>query len=87
MKPMRRAKTDANHAEIADALRRCGWKVKACHTIKGFVDMVAFHPARGLVVLIDAKAAKGRTTEAQDKLVADGWPIKFVRSAEEAAQL
>jgi hypothetical protein len=84
---MRRAKVDTTHGEIRTALRRCGWSVKNVHTVKGFVDMVAYHHGRGLVVLIDAKTNKGRLTEAQAQLVADGWPIKFVRSAEEAAQL
>lgn len=84
---MRRAKVDSTHGEIRATLRRLGWRVKDVHTVKGFIDMVAYHPARGLVILVDAKTNKGRLTEAQERLVADGWPIKFLRSAEDASQV
>jgi hypothetical protein len=61
--------------------------VKDVHTCKGFVDFVAYHHARGLLVLVDAKSHTGRLTEAQAQMVAEGWPVKFLRSAEEATRL
>lgn len=83
---MRRARIDSTHIEIRQALRRCGWLVHDVHTLKRFVDFVAYHPARGLLILVDAKSNKGKLTESQAKMVADGWPIKFFRSGEEAAR-
>lgn len=84
---MRRARTDSTHAAIRETLRTRGWLVKDVHVVKGWIDMTAYHPATGRVVLIDAKSAQGKLTEAQEALVKAGWPILFLRSVDEASRI
>lgn len=84
---MRRARIDSTHREIRETLRKCGWLVFDSHTLPEWVDLVAYHPARGEFALVEAKAPKGKLKPSQERLVAAGWPVKFIRSAEEAARL
>lgn len=84
---MRRARIDSTHIEIRNALRRCGWLVKDVHALPNWIDLTAYHPATGRFALIDAKGPKGKPEPSQQKLIDDGWPIHFLRSAEDAAKL
>lgn len=84
---MRRAKVDTTHAEIRQTLRQLGWKVVDTHALPGWIDMVAWHPGRQVAAFIDAKSERGKPTESQQKLVDEGWPIRFIRSVEEAVRL
>jgi hypothetical protein len=83
---MRARRTDANHRQLLEALRRCGWAVVSTHVVGGFVDAVAWHPSRG-VRLLEFKQPKGTLTASQRGLLADGWPVVIVRSVDEAAAL
>lgn len=76
------ARTDATHAAIRDALRAQGWLVFDCARLKGFVDLVAYHPATGRYRLIDAKSKGGKARPSQQKLVRDGWPVEFLSEVE-----
>ena len=77
-----RRRRDANHAEIADALRRLGWYVLDASTvgpnaIAGFPDLVAVwpHTEPATVVLVEVKRPGHRgdlTTD--ERLFHALWP-------------
>ncbi len=83
----RAAKVDQNHGQIVKALRQCGWYVLDTHAYPSFVDAVAYHPARDVVRLCEIKAAKGRLTASQSRLLEDGWPVYLLRSVDDAIAL
>ena len=75
------AKRDACEADIVEALRQAGALV--LHLNK-FDLLVAF---RGQLYMLDAKGKDGVVTDAQQQLLDDGWPLKFVGSPQEALKL
>lgn len=79
------AKVDSTHREIVDTLRSLGWKVAETHRLPGFVDAVASrgHDTR----LVEIKTGKGRLTDSQSKLVAQGHPVYVLRCREDALEL
>ncbi len=78
-------RVDRTHAEVMNALRKCGWLVQDTSRLKGWCDLTAARAGR--VLLIEVKTLKGKPTSAQLELIAAGWPILTVRSADEAAKL
>lgn len=76
---MRRA---ARVDNTADALKRAAIARGAdvLH-IGGVIDCVLLY--RGRIVLVDWKSKGGDLTPAQSKLVARGWPIRFVQTEEQ----
>ena len=80
----RRARVDANHSEIVNALERCGCSVQSLASIgRGCVDLLV--GAHGRNFLIEVKAEKGKVTPDQIEWAA-GWKgqMAIVRSAEDA---
>ncbi len=74
-------KTDSNQRELVEALRGVGARVLI---LGGKIDVAVLY--HGCVTLIDAKNLDGRNrlTDTQVRLVAEGWPIVFIHSVEEA---
>jgi len=72
------AKRDDNEAEIVEALRQAGALV--LHLNK--FDLLIYF--RGVLYMRDAKSKDGRITEAQSQLLKDGWPLTFIRDAQDA---
>ena len=83
---MRRARIDTSHPEIVAALRACGWKVKCTAALPKWVDATVFKPSRG-VLLLEFKTGNGKLRPSQQKLIDEGWPIKMLRTAADAARL
>lgn len=82
----RAAKTDANHSEIVEALRKVGCQVKDTSGVgRGFPDLVVRLPGRcSLIVLMEVKTAKGKLTPDQEEFFAL-WPETLeVRSVADA---
>jgi hypothetical protein len=83
-------RVDANHGDVIDALRRCGW---FCHDSSGagngFPDITAARGAR--LELIEVKGPKGTLTPEQllfhAEMKAKGVTVRILRSADEAARL
>lgn len=81
---MRRAACrDSTEADIIDALRKVGALVE---TLDKW-DLQVFY--RGRLFMLDAKTPHGKarrfkTQSSQERLVREGWPLIFVRDAEEA---
>lgn len=84
---MRARKADANQREIVWALRTAGWLIRHTHTVPLFVDLVAYHPARGVIRLIEIKTDKGGLTRSQADMLTNGWPVAIVRSVDDAIKL
>lgn len=83
---MRSKRTDQNHADVRDALRKCGWTVLDCSGCPGLVDVLAHR--RGVLRMIEIKRdAKAKLTPRQAALIAEGWPIVIIRDVNEAARL
>jgi len=83
----RAAKIDANQHEIVQALKQVGWKVKSAASLgRGFPDLVI---ARGhSVQLVEVKRLKGSLTADQQRfIIRDGWPVRIIRTVEEALEL
>ncbi len=77
---MRRThRTDTTQTAIVAALRGVGCRV---WIVGAEIDLVCWF--RGTVYLIDTKGKGGRMTARQKTLVADGFPIHFPTTAEEA---
>lgn len=72
------ARRDGTEREILQALARVGADYLL---LDPFDELVLF---RGRLFMLDCKSLKGRPTRNQVKLVARGWPLQFVRTADEA---
>jgi len=77
----RAAKRDTTEREIVAALRKVGALVLRLDRF----DLLVFY--RGRFFMFDAKTGKGRATFAQETLIAEGWPLSYVRSPIEALAL
>lgn len=85
------AKVDTTHAAIRDALRECGCLVHDCARYSGFVDLVVLKRGTWVPHLVEVKTPRGKTqrikkTDSQRGLEADGWPIVFLKSVDEAVK-
>lgn len=79
--PRRAAKRDSNEAPIVNALRDAGYLV----TEAGWIaDLLVWDANRERMFLLEVKAAKGKLTPLQEDAIAMGWPIRIVRSVEDA---
>ena len=77
---MRAMRRDKNEEEIVAALRAAGAIVYPMDTPVDQLVMV-----NGEIFLVEIKKPKkGRLTKAQEKLIADGWPVHVVRTPEQA---
>lgn len=91
----RAARVDANHAEIIDTLRKCGWTVYDTSALgNGFFDCIAWKGERGLFVEIkDGSLSPSRRRLTPDEqrvhaaFKANGAPVVILESVEQAAQL
>lgn len=72
------AKRDATEGEIVDALRKAGATVLRLDVF----DLLVLY--RNRLFMLDAKTAKGRTTLTQEAMIAQGWPLTYVRTPIEA---
>lgn len=73
-------KRDANEGEVIDALEDAGCRVMKLNEFDLLVEY------RGQVFMVEVKNPKGKNTltELQEELLEAGWPLKVVRSKEEA---
>lgn len=72
------AKRDGNEKAIVKALVKAGAQVLRLDRF----DLLVLY--RGKLTMLDAKTLKGRTTLSQDALIAEGWPLCYVRDEIEA---
>lgn len=80
----RRAKVDANHGEVMDALRKSGHLVLSLAAVgSGCPDILAYRADRGFR-LIEVKGPKGTLTPDQSEFMGKGWPVTVARTAEDA---
>ena len=78
----RAARTDKNHKEIVQALRKAGCQVQSLAAIgKGVPDLMVSRASR--VWLIECKTPHGKLTEHQRAWHAL-WPVFIARSPDEA---
>lgn len=70
----RAAKRDTSEAGIVLALRQAG----ALVLVLDVFDLLVYF--RGDLYMLDAKTGKGKATASQDRLIALGWPLSFVRN-------
>lgn len=80
----RAARSDTTQGPIVDALRKVGAKVRI---IQLPCDLLVLY--RGTVRLMDTKTGKGKRgrftkTAIQVALEAEGWPVSFPRTPDEA---
>jgi len=81
------AKKDANHDEIADTFRRCGWGWKDTYQLGlGFGDGVACRP--WVNVIVECKADGGRLTRAEREFH-QTWmgPLEIVGSIDDVLKV
>ena len=91
----RRARVDANHAEIRSALRAAGWTVVDCARIgAGFPDLlIAKHGHIRMVEIKDGAKVKSKQQLTEDEvqfhalMAAAGVVVSVVTSVEEALAL
>lgn len=82
----RAAKIDANHVELTEAMRKCGYLVRSTAAVgRGFVDAIAFRHDR--VYLVEFKGEKGRLTPDQEAFIAEGWPVHIVKNIDDVLTL
>ena len=79
-------RTDSNHSEIRDAMRKAGAEVEDMSgSGKGFPDTLVWTQHTGLM-LVEIKMPKGTLTAPQVRFHAR-FPVHIVRSVEDALQL
>jgi hypothetical protein len=89
MSPVYAKRRDTTHKAIHDTFEALGCLVL---DLDGVIDMLVKEPQSGRQELVDAKTARSKKgkylrTASQDRLVADGWVIHFLKSSEDAEQL
>jgi hypothetical protein len=85
-----RARTDANHAGIVQALRKVGCGVLDLSRVgKGCPDLlVSFQNGkRRDMVFLEVKTLKGKATSDQRAFAAAGWEVFIVRSIDDALRV
>ncbi len=81
-------RTDANHRQIVEALRDCGWQVLDLHRAgNGVPDLIVWHYGRQALRLVEVKDGNGKLTEGQQRLIDEKWPISVIRTLEDATNL
>ncbi len=75
---MRAAKRDHSEPAIVKALRKAGALVMHLNEF----DLLVYHHRR--LFMLDAKTGKGKATDAQERMIEQGWPLQFVRDEIEA---
>jgi len=79
--PRRAQRRDSNEREIVVALCDAGYLVSEGGWL---CDLIAYDPNEDRTYLLEVKAPGGRLTPTQEGAIAKGWPIRVVRSVEEA---
>ncbi len=79
----RAARVDSTAPALVKAARQLGFQYVPLNAV---VDGLLLHP-KGRVVIVDWKSKGGTLTPDQAKLVASGWPIRFIQTPEQLAQL
>jgi hypothetical protein len=84
----RRARVDRHQAEIVRVLRQLGFLVFDCSRVgQGFPDLAIHRGDHGHVQLVELKTPTGKLTPDQQRFIQAGWPVKVVRSIEDALLL
>ena len=74
---------NGSKALIAHALT-LGWK----HLLQdGTIDSVLWMPSTGQIELVDWKGLKKELTPAQQRLVIEQWPVRFISTVEQLEAL
>lgn len=77
-------RVDASAKDLISYAKSLGAQYQAAD---GTFDGVLWLPRTGRVELVDWKSKGGDLTPAQVKLVASGWPLRFLSSAEQLQAL
>jgi hypothetical protein len=81
----KRAKVDQTHQPIVDAFRKGGWNVLSLAPLgNGCPDLLVWKYHRGFS-LIEVKTGK-RPLRVDQELFAAKWPVRVLRSQDEAIQ-
>jgi ATP-dependent exoDNAse (exonuclease V) beta subunit len=78
----RAAKVDSTSKALTALARQLGAQVLL---INGVIDAVVYY--RGITHVVDFKSPKGHLTPAQQRLVIDGFPLKFVSNEAQLKEL
>jgi hypothetical protein len=78
-------KTDANHPQIVNHLRKCGYKIFDVHALPGRLDIDVLSKS-GLIIPIEIKVPGEKLTEAEETYLSQ-WPGYIVHSEDEAQRL
>lgn len=79
--PRRASRRDSVEAPIVNALRDAGFLVSEGGWL---CDLIVYDPNEDRTYYLEVKAAKGRLTPTQEGAIEKGWPIRVVRSVEDA---
>jgi len=79
--PRRASRRDSNEAVIVDALRKAGFLVSEGGWL---CDLIVYDANEDRTHYIEVKGARGRLTPTQEGAIEKGWPIRVVRSVEDA---
>jgi hypothetical protein len=73
-------RVDGTAKELIAAAKQFGAQYAAAD---GTFDGVLWMPSTGRIELIDWKGARGELTASQAKLVAQGWPLRFIGTVDQ----
>jgi hypothetical protein len=82
--PRRASKRDSNETVIVEALRKAGFLVSEGGWL---CDLIVYDCNEDRTHYIEVKNARGRLTPTQEGAIEKGWPIRVVRSVEEAFEV
>jgi hypothetical protein len=80
------SKVDRTHREVIDTLRQCGAQVLDLSRVGQGVPDALVHLS-GRWTFVEIKAPKGKLTADQVVFQQQGWPVRVIRSREEAIQM
>ncbi len=82
----RAARTDANHAEIVQALRKVGCRVLDLRSLGNGCPDLLVDTGSGLA-LMEVKTSDGHLRQSQQDFVSAGWRVWVIRSVPDALKV
>lgn len=82
----RRLRKDANHSDVVSWFEHCRCLVWDAAAHGAPFDLLVRTPS-GRIVVVEVKHGKGKLTDNERDMIADGWPVRIVRDVDDVVAI